>query len=432
MTEPNRIGTVLAKQHKSVRQMPSSLSYTLALGNKATIKNRFYKSAASEQLGDRKRNPKRGLATLYRTWAKGGSGLVVTGNVMVDRTALGEPFNVVLDDHSDLEAFRNWAKAGTEEGTHLWMQLNHPGKQSPKQTSPEPVAPSAVPLGPALSGGFNPPRALTEPEIEAIIGRFARAAALAKETGFTGVQIHGAHGYLVSQFLSPHHNKREDKWGGPLENRMRFVLEIYEAIRAATGPDYPIGIKLNSADFQKGGFSEQDSMQVVKALEEAGIDLIEISGGTYEAPAMMKGKREKDAKASTQKREAYFLQYAAELRKTVNIPLVVTGGFRSRAGMEDAVESGATDMVGLCRPLILKPDLPNAALADPAFHYELKEPSTGIRALDLMTMIGLTWYEGQLWRLSKGKPPSTNLPPKLVALSIIWKSIISPRQKLRA
>ncbi len=289
-----------------------------------------------------------------------------------------------------------------------------------------------MPLGPALSSGFNPPRALTEAEIEAIISRFARAAALAQQAGFTGVQIHGAHGYLVSQFLSPHHNRRDDKWGGSLENRMRFVLEIYAAIRAATGPDYPIGIKLNSADFQKGGFSEDDSIRVVKALEEAGIDLIEISGGTYEAPAMMKGKREKNVRESTQKREAYFLQYAAELRKTVNVPLVVTGGFRSRVGMEEALNSGATDMVGLCRPLILRPDLPNAALADPDFRYELKEPSTGIRALDLMTMIGLTWYEGQLWRLSRGKPTRTNLPPKLVALSIIWKSLTGPRTRLRA
>ena len=412
--------------------MSSPLAAPFQLGNKATIRNRFFKSAASEQLGDRQRNPKPGLATLYRTWAKGGSGLVMTGNVMVDRSALGEPFNVVLDDHSDLDAFRAWAEAGTADGTHLWMQLNHPGKQSPKQITPEPVAPSAVPLGAALSKGFNPPRALTEPEIEQIIERFGRAAALAKETGFTGVQIHGAHGYLVSQFLSPHHNRRTDKWGGSLENRMRFVLAVYEAIRNATGPDYPIGVKLNSADFQKGGFSEDDSMQVVKALEEAGIDLIEISGGTYEAPAMMKGKREQDVKESTKKREAYFLHYAAKLRKTVNVPLVVTGGFRSRTGMEDALDSGATDMVGLCRPLIMKPDLPNAALADPQFRYDLEEPTTGIRALDLMTMISLTWYEGQLWRLSKGKPTSTALPPKLVALSILWKTIIHPRQKLRA
>ncbi|MBO9479607.1 NADH:flavin oxidoreductase/NADH oxidase family protein [Shimia sp. R11_0] len=412
--------------------MTSPLAAPLAIGNKASIRNRFFKSAASEQLGDRARNPKPGLATLYRAWAKGGAGLVVTGNVMVDRTALGEPFNVVLDDESDLDAFRAWAKAGTEDDTHLWMQLNHPGKQSPKQMSPEPLAPSAVPLVPALQAAFNPPRAMSEAEIRDTIARFARAAALAKETGFTGVQIHGAHGYLVSQFLSPHHNRREDQWGGTLENRMRFVLEIYAAIRAATGPDFPIGIKLNSADFQKGGFSEEDSMQVVKALEEAGIDLIEISGGTYEAPAMMKGKREKAQTASTQKREAYFLQYAAELRKSVRTPLVVTGGFRSRAGMEEALNSGATDLVGLCRPLILKPDLPNAALADPAFNYTFQEPSTGIRALDKMTMINLTWYEGQLWRLAKGQQPSTKLPPKLVALSIIWKSMIGPRPKLRA
>ncbi|MCC4821109.1 NADH oxidase, partial [Vibrio lentus] len=154
-----------------------------------------------------------------------------------DRGALGEPKNVVLDEHSDLSVFREWAKAGTQNGSQIWMQLNHPGKQIPKFLCDSPVAPSAISLERGLEKGFNTPRALTETEIIAIIDKFALSAKLAKQAGFTGVQIHGAHGYLVSQFLSSRHNQRQDKWGGSLENRLRFVFEVYRAIRKEVGDD---------------------------------------------------------------------------------------------------------------------------------------------------------------------------------------------------
>ena len=157
------------------------------------------------------------------------------------------------------------------------MQINHPGKQSPKSLSKEPVAPSAIPLSGGVAVAFNPPRALTEEEILDLIKRFGNTARIAK-AGFTGVQIHSAHGYLVNQFLSPHHNQREDQWGGNAENRMRFLMEVYHEMRRQVGDDFPIGIKLNSADFQRGGFTEEESMQVLKTIDEAGIDLIEISG----------------------------------------------------------------------------------------------------------------------------------------------------------
>ena len=308
--------------------------YTLRSGTK--LKNRLFKSAMSEQLGDEKHNPKPGLAKLYHRWAEGGIGLSITGNIMVSRDALGEPKNVVLDEKSDLTIFRKWAEAGKHNGSHIWPQLNHPGKQIPSFLTKEPVAPSAIPLSRGLEKGFNTPRALTEQEILAIIAKFATSAKLAKDAGFTGVQIHGAHGYLVSQFLSPRHNQRNDQWGGSLENRMRFVLSVYHAIREQVGEHFPIGIKLNSADFMKGGFTEEDSMQVVQNLAEAGIDLIEISGGTYESPSMMSGKK---AKQSTLQREAYFLDYMEKVRKLVSTPLVVTGGFRSAPAMAEALES---------------------------------------------------------------------------------------------
>ena len=375
----------------------------------AVVKNRILKSAMSEQLAGPARDPTPGLARLYRTWAEGGVGLQVTGNVMVERAALGEPGNVVLDGRSDLAAFERWAEAGRSGGTHLFVQLNHPGKQSPRYLSKEPVAPSAVPLGGRVAKGFNPPRALTEHEIERIVEEFATAAGLAQRAGFTGVQIHGAHGYLVSQFLSPRHNQRTDRWGGSAENRRRFVLEVYRAIRSAVGGRYPVSIKLNSADFQRGGLDEDESMAVVDALAAAGVDLIEVSGGTYEAPAMTSGIRGR----STGEREAYFLEYAEKVRARTRarVPLAVTGGFRSGAAMRGALRSGATDLVGMARPLALFPDLPGRLLSDPSAAARFERPSTGVAMIDLFSMLDVTWFQAQLERLSRGKPARADLGP---------------------
>lgn len=384
---------------------PNEIGASFTLAANQTIKNRLFKSAMSEQLGNKEHNPTPGLAQLYRRWAKGGIGLSMTGNIMIDRNALGEPKNVVLDKQSDLTQFKAWAKAGKENGSHIWAQLNHPGKQIPKFICDEPVAPSAIALERGLEKGFNKPRALSEIEIEGIIKQFATSAELAKDAGFSGVQIHGAHGYLVSQFLSPRHNQRDDQWGGSLENRMRFVLAVYHAIRRKVGNQFPIGIKLNSADFMQGGFSEEDSMQVVKSLSAAGIDLIEISGGTYESPSMMGHK----AKESTIKREAYFLDYIEKVRALVDTPLVLTGGFRSAQGMQAALDTGATDFIGIARTTAVDPDFPNKLLADNSHKQTLKNLTTGVKAIDTMAMLNITWYEQQLARMAKGKSPKPGL-----------------------
>ncbi len=381
------------------------------LANGAHIRNRTFKSAMSEQLGDAEHNPTLGLSRLYHTWAKGGIGISVTGNVMVDRTALGEPKNVVLDEQSDLASFRSWASAGKHADAHIWMQLNHPGKQIPSFLSKEPVAPSAIPLGKGLEKAFNKPRALTDAEIQSIIGKFVTSARLAKEAGFTGVQIHGAHGYLVSQFLSPRHNQRSDRWGGSLENRARFLLEIYRGIREAVGEAFPVAVKLNTADFMKDGFSFEDAVQVVAWLEEAGIDLVEISGGTYENPSMMGSSagQSSPAKASTVQREAYFLDYAVKLREAVSVPLVVTGGFRSAPAMNEALQSGATDFIGLARSLALEPDFPERVILDDRYSIRIDRPTTGVKAVDRFSMLDITWYEFQLERMAKGKQPKSKL-----------------------
>lgn len=386
------------------------------LANGDVLKNRLAKAAMSEQLGDRRHNPTPALDLLYRRWAAGGTGLLISGNVMIARAHLGEAKNVVLDERSDLAAFRRWTAAAKEQGTHFWVQLNHPGKQTPKFLTPVPVAPSAIGLGNGLEQAFNTPRALTDEEIHTIIGQFARSAALAKQAGFSGVQIHGAHGYLVSQFLSPLHNQRTDSWGGSFENRLRFVMEVYRAMRAAVGKDYPLGIKLNSADFQKGGFSEDESMRVVEALDREGIDMVEISGGTYESPAMV-GQPAGGMSASTTKREAYFMAYAEKVRQRVSAPLMVTGGFRTAAGIAEALAGGATDLVGLARPLAVQPDMSGKVLADGAYRIDMPPPSTGNKTIDRLTFLAISWYTHQLGRMGAGRDPL----PRMNA----WRSVVA-------
>jgi 2,4-dienoyl-CoA reductase-like NADH-dependent reductase (Old Yellow Enzyme family) len=383
------------------------LNQPFTLPNGSVIKNRLVKSAMSEALGTTDNRVTFGLARLYQRWAEGGIGLCITGNVMVDHRALGEPNNIVIEDERDLDLLKAWAKAGTQNNTQLWMQINHPGKQSPKGLNVQNVSPSAIPFGKDLAPFFAPPRELTETEILDIIQRFARTAFVAKKAGFSGVQIHGAHGYLVSQFLSGHHNQRTDQWGGTPENRRRFVLEVYKAMREQVGNDFPIGIKLNSADFQKGGFTEEESLNVIRALSEAGIDMIEISGGTYEAPAMA-GTKKVAVKDSTRRREAYFLEFAEKARTATKTPLMVTGGFRSPEGMSEAISSGAVDFVGIARSLAIEPDAPNRLLTGQMPRYQVKPIKTGIKPIDKMALMEVAWYSRQLRRMAKGKDPKPN------------------------
>jgi 2,4-dienoyl-CoA reductase-like NADH-dependent reductase (Old Yellow Enzyme family) len=388
---------------------PGVLSQPLTLPNGAVIKNRLFKSAMSETLGTSGGAATPELARLYQAWADGGIGLCVTGNVMIDRGARGEPGNVVIEDPQHLAALKAWARAATRNGTQCWVQLNHPGRQAPRGLNRETVAPSAVPFRDEMQAFFATPRALTRAEVRALINRFGKAARIVKKAGFSGVQIHGAHGYLVSQFLSPLSNQRTDDWGGTPEKRRRFVLAVYQAMRKAVGPDFPIGIKLNSADFQRGGFTEEESLDTLRALAAAGIDLIEISGGTYEAPAMTGVKTSQaPAKASTRAREAYFLAFAEKARAAVDTPLVVTGGFRTARAMAQAIESGAVDMVGLARILAIEPDAPQRLLAGQPTVHQVKPITTGLRVIDKLGLLEISWYTGQLRRIGRGEAPRPN------------------------
>ena len=335
---------------------------------------------------------------------------------MVDIRAKNEPGVVAIESERDLAKLQQWAQIGKQYGMVQLVQLSHPGRQCPKGLNKETVAPSAVPFSPALATTFGTPRELREDEILDIIQRFARAAQICEQAGFEGVQLHGAHGYLISQFLSPLTNKRQDRWGGSIDNRMRFLLEIYQAVRAATSEDFIISVKLNSADFQRGGISEEDVIQVFKAIDAAGIDLIEVSGGTYEAPAMAGVKAEK-RKASTLAREAYFLEFAERIRQEVRCHLMVTGGFRTVQGMNTALASGACDFIGIARPFAVEPGLAHRLLAGQDVRYGVDKIKTGIPLVDKMAIMEIIWYAAQFKDIAQGKQPN----PKLSPLKVFFK-----------
>lgn len=410
--------------------MSATISSRLQLPCGATLKNRLAKGAMTEGLGDARNQATAGHVRLYRRWAEGGAGMLLTGNVQVDRRYLERPGNVAIDgaqSNEAIAALREYAKAGTASGTHLWMQLSHAGRQTPALVNKEPVGPSDKALD--MPGAqFGKPRALTGTEIEDVIRRFAHAASVARDTGFTGVQIHGAHGYLISEFLSPDVNTRTDEWGGSLENRARLLLEVVRAVRSAVGTDFPVSVKLNSADFQRGGFSHEDSIRVATWLDAEGLDLLEISGGTYEQPRLvglddmtLHPEKAEVRRESTIAREAYFLEYAKDIRAAVKMPLMVTGGFRTLAGMNAALGSGTMDVVGIARPLCVDPAIPakllsGAAKETPACEKTLRlgpgilGPHSPINLLKALNGWGQQgWFCLQLLRMGEGKDPDLNM-----------------------
>ena len=335
------------------------------------IKNRICKGAMTEGLADEQNRATSKHVNLYNRWSDGGAGILLTGNVQVDHRYLERPGNVVIEGqqtNEQLSRLTAYAEAGTKNNTHLWMQISHAGRQTPASVAETPVAPSEVQL--QMPGAqFGKPRSLSDEEILDIIQKFAHTASVARETGFTGVQIHGAHGYLISEFLSPDINKREDNWGGSLAKRSKFLLEIVRSVRKSVGDDFPVSLKLNSADFQKGGFTHEDAIQVASWLNEEGLDLLEISGGTYEQPHLvgidmgLNPERAEVRRESTIAREAYFLDYANDIRNVFKGPLMVTGGFRSVQGMNDALNQNACDVIGIARPFCIDPQIANKLLS---------------------------------------------------------------------
>lgn len=386
----------------------SPLAAPLTLPGGAVLPNRIAKAAMSEGLSDARNHATPRLTELYRRWGRSGAGLLLSGNIQADRWHLERPLNVVLEDESGLDALREVVKAATAEGAHFWAQIGHTGRQVDKAINGAPLSPSSVEIDAIRGTGhsFATPREMNEAEIEHAIRQFATSARLARQAGFTGVELHGAHGYLISQFLSPLSNRRQDRWGGSLENRARFLLAAIAAVRAAVGPDFPIGLKLNASDFQKGGFTNAECLEVVAWLNDSSLDLLELSGGSLEQPKVV-GIAVKDEGVdgrpdSTQKREAYFIEFAGAVRAAAAMPVMVTGGFRTRAGMEAALEAGELDLIGIGRPLIADPMTPAKLISG-----EIDQAPAPEATLDLFHLLG--WFNMQMERMASGLDPDLSL-----------------------
>jgi 2,4-dienoyl-CoA reductase (NADPH2) len=385
--------------------MTSSLFSPCRLPNGQVLPNRLAKAAMEENLADANHAPGPALWRLYAQWSQGGAGLILTGNVMVDGRALTGPGGVVLQDAAQLTSFQRWAEASQAGGSRVWMQINHPGRQVYKRMGQEAWAPSAVPLDlGAYSGLFPLPKAMSEADIAEVTARFVRTATLAEQAGFDGVEIHAAHGYLLSQFLSPLSNRRQDAWGGSLENRARLLLDIVRGVRAAVSPAFGVGVKLNSADFQRGGFDVDDARQVVSWLNALRVDLVELSGGSYEAPAMQGVSRDQRTLA----REAYFLDFARDIAQVARMPVMVTGGVRRKAVADQVIQSGV-QLVGMATALAIRPDLPKLWLADQDPAPAMPAITWNNKSAAAMALQAKVKY--QLHRLAKGRPTDTTVSP---------------------
>ncbi|UAK71224.1 NADH:flavin oxidoreductase/NADH oxidase family protein [Aeromonas enteropelogenes] len=394
----------------------------LTLPSGSQLINRLAKAAMDENMADRDYAPSEALIRLYRTWAQGGAGLIVTGNVMVDGRAMTGPGGVVLDSpHLSPqigERFRAWADAAKSGGAQIWMQINHPGRQMPAALGQPTLAPSAVPMAiGSFSRQFSLPRAMTEADIAEVKARFIKTALLAERFGLDGVQIHAAHGYLLSQFLSPLTNLRSDRWGGSLENRARLLLEIVEGIRQQVGGSFVVSVKLNSADFQRGGFSADDAKVVVEMLNPLGVDLVELSGGSYEAPAMHGQARD----GRTLAREAYFLEFAREIVSVARMPVMVTGGIRRYPVVEQVLGSGVA-VAGMATALAITPDLPARWRREQESRARLRPIPWRNKVLASVGYMAMVKY--QLRRLGRGKVSNPEVAPALALACQQWQTLL--------
>ncbi|MFD4026847.1 NADH:flavin oxidoreductase/NADH oxidase family protein [Streptomyces sp. NPDC058576] len=391
--------------------MTGELFSPLPLRSGQALRNRIAKAAMEENMAGDGQVPDERLFTLYRRWAAGGTGLLITGNVMVHAEALTGPAGVVLDENAPLAPFTEWAEAGRSGGGAIWMQINHPGRQVASGMPGVVWGPSdiGVSLG-KHSSRFGRPTAMTARQIDETVSRYAVTAHRAEKAGFDGVEIHAAHGYLLSQFLSPLVNKRTDRWGGPLENRARMLLDIVSAVRAAVSPSFAVAVKLNSADFQRGGFDAEDARQVIEMLEPLDVDLVELSGGSYESPAMT--GRSTDAR--TQAREAYFLDLARDLVTTSPIPLMLTGGITRRETAEKVLDSGVA-VIGMGTALAVTPDLPHRWRGSREADRTMRPVTWSDKAL--ASAASMAQVRHQMRRLARGSAPRPGTHPALALVA---------------
>lgn len=377
----------------------------LTLPNGTVIPNRIAKAAMEENMCDANHAPSDELLRMYQAWADGGTGLFLTGNVMVDARGMTGPGGVVLEDDRNLERFKQWAQVSRSGGAQAWMQISHPGRQMMAALGQQTWSASSIALDMGnLSNKFSIPREMTVADIDELQRRFVTTAKLAEQAGFSGVQIHAAHGYLLSQFLSPISNRRQDQWGGSIENRARLLIDIVKAVRGAVSPRFVVAVKLNSADFQRGGFTPEEALRVVEMLNELKVDLVELSGGSYEAPAMQGQARDGRALA----REAYFLEFAKDIAAVARMPLMVTGGIRRKAVAEQVINSGVA-MAGIATALAIDPNLPRDWRAGKCTTAALPPITWNNKMLASLAYMAAVKF--QMKRLSQGRTTNRNVSP---------------------
>lgn len=313
------------------------------------LPNRLIRSATAERMAYPHGRPKPPLGDLYRELSLGGVGLIIAGHMYVHPSGKAHPEMTGIHADALIPPLAELTAAVHETGGHVAAQINHGGMQCSVETVSEPVAPSAIDA-PFLS---RPARELTSDEIPVLIDAYATAARRALQAGFDGVQLHAAHGYLISQFLSPFTNRRTDEWGGDFERRLRFLGAVTDAVRGQVGADYPVFVKLGMVDGVDGGLTPRDGARVAAALADMGLDAIEISGGIGGGASLKtRGGIRSDSD------EAYFRPLGRRAREVTALPIALVGGIRSLHVMVDVVQSGDADFISLCRPLIREPDLP--------------------------------------------------------------------------
>lgn len=334
------------------------------------LKNRLLKSAMSDSLGDGRGNPTEAQMRLYERWAEGGAALSLIGEVQVSPHCPEKPGNLVMVPDADLSAMQNLATCGSVNGAQIWPQLGHAGALA--------HGPISAPKGPSpLNVEGLQCDGMTLDEVHALPQAYADAAAIAKEAGFGGVQIHAGHGFLFSQFLSPLFNHRTDAYGGSVENSFRIIHEVIEAVRQAVGPAFPIGIKINSTDKLEGGLTTEDALEVVRLIDKTSVDLIDVSGGTYFPGAA-------SSSDSTSSSGPYFAEFAKRAKEVTSIPIALTGGFETRDQVAQALRDLSADAISLARAMALDPTLANTWLSekggDPEFPIFENPPRGGVTA----------------------------------------------------
>lgn len=377
------------------------LTESLTLPCGAVIQNRLAKAAMTERLAGADHNPNEHHYHLYALWSESKPGLMITGNIMVDRLNLESAGNIVVEDRRAMIQLKNWSEVAKKHGSHFWGQINCAGRQTTRFVNGKPIAPSPIRLKGKL-GFFAKPRQMSKNDILEYIDRYGNTAEILKEAGFTGIQIHAAHGYLISQFLSPRTNKRKDEFGGDIAGRAKFLYEIYKSIRSKVGEDFPVAVKINSSDYTKGGFSEEDCISVIRELSSMGIDLIEVSGGTYDNLAFLSGTQ-----STKEKNGPYFAEFAKLLEDNFPTPIMLTGGIHDNTNAKSILEQKYADMVGLARPFLIESDLGKNFMNEETF--SVSSPPLPQSSGPFSWMLEGGFYSKYLINMATKKKPPFNL-----------------------